>query len=158
MAPLVILVTVFLGALLVASLRGINGSSKIMLSLRASIAATFFVTGTSHFIGMTSEMVNMVPNWLPAPELIVFITGILEILAAMAMSSRKLAPWAGLGLTALLIAMFPANINLALTAADLSWSQTLGPRAAIQVVFFAATSCLAILGFKQASASSARRA
>ncbi|GAA3599341.1 hypothetical protein GCM10022198_24560 [Klugiella xanthotipulae] len=157
MAPLVILVAVFLGALLVTSLRGTNSRSKILLSLRASIAATFFVTGTSHFIGMTAEMIEMVPNWLPAPDLIVFTTGILEILAAMAMFSRRVAPWAGLGLTALLIAMFPANINLALTEADLPWSQTLAPRTAIQVIFLAATSCLAIVGFKRASASSTRR-
>jgi uncharacterized membrane protein len=55
----------------------------------------------------------MVPEILPAPLLLVQISGIAEIAGGLGLlfpATRRLAAW---GLIALLIAVFPANINMA---------------------------------------------
>ncbi len=152
MVPLIVLTLMFGVAMFATSRRGESGHPDVAISLRIAIGAMFLVTGISHFVGMREQMIEMVPEWLPAPDLIVTGTGLLQLAAAVAMVSRRLAPWAALGLTALLIAMFPANINLALTGTDLPWTSTLVPRTIIQLIFLAATASLAILGFARRNA------
>ena len=55
----------------------------------------------------------MVPTGLPAPALLVMATGLLELAGAIGL----LVPWArtaaAFGLIALLVAMFPANVQAA---------------------------------------------
>ncbi|MBF4462746.1 MULTISPECIES: hypothetical protein [unclassified Rathayibacter] len=89
-------------------------------------------TRPSHFIGVREDLIAMVPGLFPVPDVIVTVTGVLELAAAAAMASRRLAPWAATGLTLLLIRMFPANVDLALSGADLPRNQTLIPRTIMQ--------------------------
>ena len=54
------------------------------------------------------------PEYLPAPAALVWISGLAEILGGLGIlfaGSRVLAAW---GLIALLVAVFPANLNIAL--------------------------------------------
>lgn len=70
------------------------------------------LAGVTHFT-MTATFVANVPDYLPAPLALVYISGIAEILLGLAMqipSLRRLAAW---GLIALFIAVLPANINQA---------------------------------------------
>jgi uncharacterized membrane protein len=56
----------------------------------------------------------MMPAVLPAPWELVYISGIAEILGGLGLvlpATRRLAAW---GLIALFIAVFPANLNMAL--------------------------------------------
>ena len=53
------------------------------------------------------------PPWLPAPLLLVYVSGVCEVLGglgALLPQTRSLAGW---GLVALLIAVFPANVHMA---------------------------------------------
>jgi uncharacterized membrane protein len=88
----------------------------------------FLFTGVSHFgaFGVRDDLVAMVPPALPAPELLVTVTGILELAGAVALLLPRIWPWAAAGLSVLLVAMFPANIYKALEDPTLRASQELG--------------------------------
>ncbi|GAA1727169.1 hypothetical protein GCM10009809_23590 [Isoptericola hypogeus] len=146
MEPLIGLVLVTT-AVLVAGRRR-PARSGVVTALRAGVAVMFLMTGVAHFVGMRAELVAMVPDGLPAPELLVTATGLLEIAGALAMASRRLAPWAAAGLSLLLVAMFPANVHLALTGTDLDWWDHLVPRTIMQLVFLAATTTVAAAGLQ----------
>jgi uncharacterized membrane protein len=80
--------------------------------LRVVLALLMASAGVLHFIS-PQPFVRIVPSWLPAPLLLVYISGFFEILGAIGLlipRTRRLAAW---GLVALLIAVFPANINMA---------------------------------------------
>jgi uncharacterized membrane protein len=123
------------------------------IALRTGVAAMFTLTGLAHFIGMRADLIAMVPDWLPAPAAIVTITGLLELAAAAAMIHRRLATLAGAGLTLLLFAMFPANINLALSGQPLPWWDELVPRTMMQALFLAATITVVVLTHRPARQS-----
>ncbi len=91
------------------------GSPKIRLKglLRLIAAGSFLFTGTLHFLD--PEMFQrIVPPRLPAPAALVAISGICEIAGGIGLLIPPLRRWAGLGLVALLIAVFPANIYMTL--------------------------------------------
>ncbi|WP_116245778.1 DoxX family protein [Nocardiopsis sp. FIRDI 009] len=138
MEPLITLVGVTL-VLGVAGALGVRRLHPWPVALRGGLAAMFTLTGTVHFVGMREELVAMVPPALPAPELLVTVTGVLELAGAAGLLWSRTAPWSAAGLTVLLLAMFPANVHLALSGAELSPHQELVPRTAMQAVFLAAT-------------------
>ena len=99
----------------------------------------FTMTGIAHFVGMRDELIMMVPPALPAPDALVTLTGILELAGAAGLLVRRTAPWAAAGLTALLIAVFPANVYAAVEGIATEAHQALLPRTVMQLVFLAAT-------------------
>jgi uncharacterized membrane protein len=123
------------------------------VALRAGVAAVFTLTGIAHFVGMRADLIDMVPDRLPAPGAVITITGLLELAAAAAMIHRRLATLAALGLTGLLVAMFPANVDLALSGEPLPWWDELIPRTIMQAVFLAATITVAVLTHRPAHRS-----
>lgn len=134
MEPLITLVAVT-ALLLGAGALGVRALRPWPVALRGGLAAMFTLTGVVHFVGMRQELVAMVPPALPAPELLVTITGVLELAGAVGLLLPLLAPWAAGGLTVLLVAMFPANVHAALEGTG----TPLLPRTAMQVLFIAAT-------------------
>jgi len=69
--------------------------------------------GVNHFVSPASY-VGMMPSALPAPETLVYVSGVAEILGGLGLilpATRRLAAW---GLIALLVAVFPANLNMAI--------------------------------------------
>ena len=112
-----------------------------VLALRGGLAAMFIFTGISHFgvFGVRDELVAIVPTALPAPELLVTVTGVLELAGAVGLLLPAVWPWAAAGLAALLVSIFPANVYKALQDSTVEFGQELGPRTALQVVFLAAT-------------------
>ncbi|WP_304455367.1 DoxX family protein [Nocardiopsis sp. YSL2] len=137
MEPLIALVGATL-ALWAAGALGVRRLRPWPVALRGGLAAMFTLTGVVHFVGMREELIAMVPPALPAPQLLVTVTGVLELAGAAALLWPRTAPWAAAGLAALLLAMFPANVHLALTGTDLPPHQELLPRTAMQLVFLAA--------------------
>ncbi|RKS08208.1 putative membrane protein [Nocardiopsis sp. Huas11] len=137
MEPLITLVGVTL-ALWAAGALGVHRLRPWPVAVRGGLAAMFGLTGVVHFVGMRDELIAMVPPALPAPELLVTVTGVLELAGAAALLWPRTAPWAAAGLAVLLVAMFPANVHLAVTGTDLPPHQELLPRTAMQVVFLAA--------------------
>lgn len=155
MAPLIILVTVTL-VLFVAGAAGIRWLRPWPVAVRGGLAAMFVATGVAHFVGMRAELIKMVPPGLPAPDLLITATGILELMGAVGLIWTRTAPWAAGGLSALLVAMFPANIYAALENLSPAPEDRLLPRSAMQVVFLTAT--LAVAGYSLRTWQRAHRA
>jgi uncharacterized membrane protein len=77
------------------------------------LGVLFVGAGVSHFTA-TDFFVEIVPPYLPAPLLLVWISGVAEIalgVLVLVPATRRRAAW---GLIALLLAVFPANIYMAL--------------------------------------------
>ena len=136
--PLVVLV-VTTAVLLVLGAVGAPRAQPGPVALRGGLAAMFVPTGVAHFVGKRAELVAMVPPELPAPELLVTVTGVLELAGAAGLLWSRTAPWAAGGLSALLVALFPANVHKALSGPEVALDDQLVPRTALQVVFLAAT-------------------
>jgi uncharacterized membrane protein len=142
--PLIALIGVTVVVLVVNKI-WLRRPRRFDIALRGGVAAMFALTGVAHFVGMRAELIAMVPEWLPFPGLIVTVTGILELAAAAGMLHRRLATLAAAGLTLLLIAMFPANVTLALSGEPIPWWDELVPRTVMQVLFLAATVTVFVL-------------
>ena len=144
MTPLFVLVATTLG-LRAAGAAGVRRLRSWPLALRGGLAAMFVLTGMSHFVGMRDDLISMVPPALPQPELLVTLTGVLELAGAAGLLVRRTVPWAAGGLAVLLVLMFPANAHAAIEGLTIGGEQAmaLGPRALLQLVFLGAT--LAVL-------------
>ena len=80
---------------------------------RVPLAALFVTTGTLHFL-TPEPFVSIVPDALPAPLALVYASGIAEIAGGLGLLGRRTAQPAGWFLIATLLAIFPANIGMAL--------------------------------------------
>ncbi len=67
-------------------------------------------TGASHFTGMKHDFAAMIPAPLPDGFWVIYLTGLFEISGAVGLLFPRTRKLAGVGLTLLLIAMFPANV------------------------------------------------
>jgi uncharacterized membrane protein len=105
-------------------------------ALRASLAAMFAFTAVSHFVHQTrADLLKMVPPAFPRPDLLVTLTGLLELAGAIGL---LWGPWhrkAAIAMAILLVAMFPANAYAARAGLVIGERRvlSLGPRAAIQL-------------------------
>lgn len=134
MEPLITLIAVT-ALLLGLGVLGVRTLRPWPVALRGGLAAMFTLTGVVHFAYMREELIAMVPPALPAPGLLVTVTGVLELAGAAGLLLPRTAPWAAGGLSLLLVAMFPANVHAALEGTG----TPLLPRTLMQVLFLAAT-------------------
>jgi uncharacterized membrane protein len=81
--------------------------------LRAPLAALFVGTGTLHFTN-PEPFVAIVPGTLPEPRALVYASGIAELMGGLGLLHRRTVRPAGWWLIATLLAVFPANIGMAL--------------------------------------------
>ena len=87
--------------------------STLQTWLRLLLSAFFITMGTLHFAA-AEPFIAIVPSVLPFPRELVYLSGLGEILGGLGILPVATRQWAGFGLIALLIAVFPANINQAL--------------------------------------------
>lgn len=80
--------------------------------MRVVLAIFFVFAGMLHFL-IPDAYARIVPPALPAPLLLVWISGIAEILGGVGLLIPATQRAAACGLVALLIAVFPANIYMA---------------------------------------------
>jgi uncharacterized membrane protein len=76
------------------------------------IGTLFAVAGALHF-RFPRAYEQIVPSYLPAHRELVTISGIFEILGGLGVMLPRTRTFAGWGLVALLIAVFPANLQMA---------------------------------------------
>lgn len=73
----------------------------------------FILAGINHF-AQTDFYVRIMPPYLPWHLELVYLSGLLEVLLGTMLLIRRYTTLAAWGLIALLIAVFPANIHMAL--------------------------------------------
>lgn len=73
----------------------------------------FIVAGVTHFTNQ-AFFTSIVPPYLPFPVALVVMSGIAEIALGVLLLVRHTSRLAAWGLIALLIAVFPANIHMAM--------------------------------------------
>jgi len=80
---------------------------------RWMMALFFIAAGVNHFLNPRPYL-SMIPASLPDPNAINIISGAAEILGGIGILVPPTRIFAGWGLTVLLVAVFPANVNVAL--------------------------------------------
>ncbi len=91
---------------------GTSFAARARTLLTLLLAALMIAAGIAHFV-TPEPFVGIVPKVLPAPRMLVAVSGVFEIAGGAGLllrRTRKLAAW---GLIALYVAVFPANINMA---------------------------------------------
>ena len=82
-------------------------------SVRYALAVMFVFTAMAHFNKMRHDLARMIPSFFPRPMLIIYITGVCELLGAAGLLIQRFRSLAGMCLILLLAGMFIANINAA---------------------------------------------
>jgi uncharacterized membrane protein len=81
------------------------------------VSLLFIVGGIMHFV-KSAMYARIVPAWLPYPMFMIYLSGFFEVLGGIGVLIPQFRRAAGIGLILLLLAVFPANINMAIHAAD----------------------------------------
>jgi uncharacterized membrane protein len=94
---------------------------------RIVLAALFAFAGTMHFV-IPASYERIMPPWVPAHRAMVLVSGACEIAGGLGLLAPRLRRAAGMGLIALLLAVWPANLQMLLNARAAqqpSWAQAL---------------------------------
>lgn len=78
------------------------------------LAVLFVAAGVNHFV-RAEFYVAIMPPYLPWHEELVYLSGVFEILGGIGLLIPRLQVAAAWGLIALLVAVFPANVHMALS-------------------------------------------
>jgi len=98
----------------VARLRILSTAQRIAVAVAAVL---YIVAGSLHFI-KPAPYLRIMPPYIPWHTALVRISGAFEILGGLGLlvpATRRIAAW---GLVALLVAVFPANIHMAMHPAE----------------------------------------
>jgi uncharacterized membrane protein len=71
----------------------------------------FVVLGALHFI-LPKFYLAMMPKWLPSPLALVYVSGVFEIVGGVGLLVPAVRTAAAIGLIILLVAVFPANLEM----------------------------------------------
>lgn len=74
-------------------------------------AIVFVVAGILHFV-IPKFYLAIMPSWLPSPLLLVYVSGVAESLGGLGLLLPATRTAAAIGLILLLLAVFPANIEM----------------------------------------------
>jgi uncharacterized membrane protein len=139
MVPAAVLLVSFavlrsLGFLGVAALDNWN------LPLRIALFLMFMVTASAHWGGGRPDLIRMIPPAFPGPEVVLTLTGLLEIAGGVGLLIPVTARVAAICLITLLIVMFPANVRAAREGLTILGRRAMSipVRAALQALFIGA--------------------
>ncbi|ABZ94882.1 DoxX family membrane protein [Leptospira biflexa] len=82
-----------------------------------SLAIFYIVAGTNHFLSPEFYL-EMMPDYLPFHELLNVTSGLSEITLGLLVLYERMRKLACYGIILLLLAIYPANINMLLEALD----------------------------------------
>jgi uncharacterized membrane protein len=102
------------------------------------IGALFVAAGALHFV-VPRPYEAIVPPYLPSPKVLVAISGACEILGGLGVVVPATRRFSGWGLVALLLAIFPANVYMAV---DSERFRSLAPAWAL--IWWIYRSCIAV--------------
>ncbi|MGB6207928.1 DoxX family protein [Mycobacterium sp.] len=147
MAPLI---TLLVGGIVarIVGWAGVDYLDNWVTAIAVGLAAMFVLTGVAHFAPpLRAALIAIVPPRLPAPGLLVTVTGVLELLGAAGLLVPATRVAAAVCLLVLMVAMFPANIYAArMPNPPKSMTTQLPLRTAEEIVYLAAAIVVAIGG------------
>lgn len=85
---------------------------QLPFDARISAAVMFLLIGFFHLL-KPGKLIYMIEGWFPFPRFLILFTGVLEMLLGVGLLFPATQYYAGWGLIILLVAMFPANIRVA---------------------------------------------
>ncbi|MEO6612888.1 MAG: MauE/DoxX family redox-associated membrane protein [Chitinophagaceae bacterium] len=91
-----------------------NRKEKIVLYL---MAVFYFLAGINHFVNPFFYK-KIMPGWLPSHALLIYTSGAAEIILGLLLLPLSTRKWAAWGIILLLVAVFPANIQMMLNYHD----------------------------------------
>lgn len=148
MKPLVVLLTAFVIAVFVIKI--MNDVYDIALSARIAMAVMLVFTAIGHF-AFTKGMIMMVPDFVPFKKEVVYLTGFIEIAAAVGLLIPGLRMVTGWLLILFFLLLLPANIKAAIEQIDYQKGTLGGPgmgylwfRVPLQILFMTWTYVSAI--------------
>lgn len=149
MVVIITLVLGTLGARLVGWL-GVDYADSWPKAIAIGLAAMFVVTGVAHFVNpLRRDMIAIVPPRLPAPGLLVTVTGVLELAGAAGLLYPPTRVAAAVCLFALMLVMFPANVYASRMAnPPKSMNTRLDVRAAEEVLYLGAALVVGLGGIQ----------
>ena len=115
MKPLLVMLISF--AIVIFVIKVIRKESKVALSARIAMSVMLLFTSIGHFV-FTKGMVLMMPDLIPYKKEIVYLTGIIEILAAIGLQIPRVRVLTAWLLILFFILLLPANINAAINQVD----------------------------------------
>ena len=141
MATLIALISTFL-ILWLANTFVAKGFLSLSLMGRIALAVMLLFSGSSHFY-KTDEMLQMMPDFLPNKRNLVYLTGVLEIVAAVGLLINRFAKLSSIAVIIFFIAILPANVIGSMKRVELGGMQH-GPdylyfRIPLQLLFIAWT-------------------
>lgn len=109
--------------------------TRVRRASRWLLILIFSMAGVTHFL-RPHPFEAIVPAWLPNAGLLVEISGVAELLGAIGLALTPTRRAAGWGLLVLLVAVFPANVQMLLLArgqgASALWQAALWARLPLQ--------------------------
>jgi uncharacterized membrane protein len=85
-----------------------------MTTVPRRLAGPFFIgAGALHFL-KPEPYRAMMPPYIPAPDAMVALSGVAELVGGAGLLAPATRRWAGWWLVATLVAIFPANVHMAL--------------------------------------------
>jgi len=115
MKPLFVLLFSFILSLLTTKL--VSGNFEITLSARIAMSVMLVFTAMAHF-AFTNGMAMMLPDFIPFKIKIIYLTGIIEIAAAIGLFIPDFKTITALFLILFFIIILPANIYAAIKNVD----------------------------------------
>lgn len=115
MKPLLVLLSVFVVSFVATKL--FSPHYNMALSGRIAMSVMLVFTATAHF-AFTKGMTMMLPNFIPCKTGIIYLTGIIEVVAAIGLLVPNYSPIIAWLLIAFFILLLPANIYAAIKHID----------------------------------------
>jgi uncharacterized membrane protein len=91
----------------------VNPVNILRTAMKWLLAVLFVAAGVNHFVN-PGFYVGIMPPYLPWPLTLVYLSGVFEIVLGLLLLVPKFQRLAAWGLILLLIAVFPANIHMAM--------------------------------------------
>ncbi len=114
---MIFLVVLALATLLAAAVLWMSGQRSARRAALLGMATAMVFAGAAHWL-MPTPFVQHLPPWVPAAEALVLVTGVIEVGLGAALLRRTWQRRAGLALAAYLVAVFPANVYVAVAGVD----------------------------------------
>jgi len=123
MRNIVIIVVLLVAPYLIATLLRLD---HLAIAGRMGVSAVFLFAAIGHFL-KTDSMAAMLPAFVPARRTVIYLSGILEVLFAVAVVTMGNPSLAGWTIIFYLILIFPSNVYAALQRVPFG-GHSLGPR------------------------------